>query len=56
MMTRYAVRNAMIDALEQVCQDTPTYYLLNHLPAEKQTELENFLVKWLTEIGIKFVV
>jgi len=56
MMTRYDIRNAMIDALEQVSHDTPEYYALNHLKPEKLAELENFLVKFLSEVGIKFVI
>jgi hypothetical protein len=56
MMTRHDVRNAIIDALEQVSHDTPEYYALNHLRPEKLAELENFLVKFLSEVGIKFVI
>ena len=56
MMTRHDIRNAIIDALELVSHDTPEYYALNHLRPEKLAELENFLVKFLSEVGIKFVI
>lgn len=56
MMTRHDVRNAIIDALEQVSHDTPEYYALNHLRPEKLAELEDFLVKFLVSVGIKFVI
>lgn len=56
MMTRHDVRNAMLDALEQVCQNTSEYYSINHIKPEKLTELEDFLVKFLESIGIKFVL
>lgn len=55
-MTRYDVRNAVIDALEKVCNDTHEYYALNHIRPEKLAELEDFLVKFLGSIGIKFVL
>lgn len=56
MMTRHDVRNAVIDALEQVSHDSPEYYALNRLRPEKIAELEDFLVKFLVSIGIKFVL
>lgn len=59
MMTRYAVRKQiqpLIDALEQECQDTGDYYSLNHATPAQFCELEDALVKWLENIGIKFTV
>ena len=56
MMTRHDIRNAIIDALELVSHDSPEYYALNHLRPEKLAELEDFLVKFLVSVGIKFVI
>ncbi len=56
MMTRYDIRNAMIDALEQVCSETHEYYALNHIKPEKLSELENYLVDFCKSIGIKFTI
>jgi hypothetical protein len=56
MITRYAIRNAMIDALEQACDDTQSYYVLNHLSPQQLCELEDLMVKWLRSVGIKFEV
>jgi hypothetical protein len=59
MMTRYAVRKQiqpLIDRLEQECQDTSDYYSLNHATPEKFCQLEDLLVNWLQEIGIKFTL
>ena len=56
MMTRYALRNAMIDALERVSNDTQTYYTLNHIPPDKLKELEDFLVRFLKDLGVEFTM
>ena len=56
MITRHAIRNAMIDAIEQICEDTGEYYNLNHLSADKLCELEDFLVKFLASVGFKFTL
>jgi len=54
MITRHAIRNAMIDALEQACDDTQTYYCLNSATTQQYCELEDLLIKWLEKVGIKF--
>jgi hypothetical protein len=56
MITRHAIRNALLDALEQACENTQEYYALNHCKPAQLAELEEYLVKWLENIGIKFTV
>ncbi|MBU1108619.1 MAG: hypothetical protein KKB51_18225 [Candidatus Riflebacteria bacterium] len=51
-MTRHAIRNAMLDALEKV-STRDDYYAINHISTEKLCELEDFLVGFLPSIGIK---
>ncbi len=58
-MQRYGVRKAMqklLDNLETECENTQDYYCLNSASSQQFCELESVLVKWLTELGIKFVV
>jgi hypothetical protein len=52
MITKHDVKDAIIDALERVCENTQEYYVLNHLPPERNAELEQFLAAWLQKLGI----
>lgn len=56
MITGHAIRNAIEDALEQVCENTQEYYAVNHTSLEHQQELETFLVNWLKKIGIEVII
>ena len=51
-MTRHDLRNAMIDALEQVSK-RQDYYALNHATTQQLCELEDLMVSWLRKIGLK---
>lgn len=58
-MQRYGVRKAMqklIDELEPECDNTHDYYQLNSASAQQLCQLEDVLVNWLKQIGIKFEV
>jgi hypothetical protein len=58
-MQRYGVRKAMhklIDELEPECENTQDYYYLNSASSQQLCELEDALVKWLENIGVKFTL
>ena len=53
MITRHQIRTAMVDAFEQIAENTQEYYRLNSAHEAKLYELENKLVDWLRSIGIE---
>ena len=49
------LKNSMIDVIELYLRDNDDYYKLNHAPAEKFTEVSDFMQKWLVSIGVSVV-